>query len=86
MNVRSNKNLNDLPASDNEFWEGQKYSHKAVSVKICETHGKNWMTHTGYIDNHGTITCKWCPWGTTIAGYLKVKDGRIIDLRTLTRS
>ena len=87
MNARSSKNLSDLPSSDNlEFWgEGQRYSHKPVPLRICKTHGKNWMKHVGYIDNHGTISCKWCSWGTTTPGYLRVVDGRIIDLRSITR-
>lgn len=86
MNAKSNKNLNDLPPSEDKFWEGQKYSHKPIPVKVCGTHGKKWMTHTGYIDNHGTITCKWCGWGTNIPGYLKVIEGRIVDLRSLNRN
>lgn len=85
MNTRSNQKLNDLPPSDNEFWEGDNYSFKARPIKICKTHGKKWMAHIGYIDNHGEVTCKWCPWGTRIAGYLKVLNGRIIDLRSLNR-
>lgn len=87
MNAR--KNLNDLPpSSDLEFWgEGQRYSSTPRPVRICDTHAKNnWMSHIGYIDNHdGTITCKWCPWGTIVAGYLKVVNERIIDLRSINR-
>lgn len=84
---KSQKNLSELPASsDIDFWaDGQRFSHKAIPVKICGTHGKKWMKHTGYIDNHGTITCKWCPWGTTTPGYLKVLNERIIDLRSVSR-
>lgn len=86
---KSLKNLSELPPSnDLEFWgEGQRFSHKAVPIKICKGHnGKKWMEMTGYTDNHdGTVTCKWCPWGTTIAGYLKVKEGRIVDLRSISR-
>jgi hypothetical protein len=89
MNDQSPKNLPDLPeSSDKEFWgEGQRYSHKPIPIKVCHIHtGKEWKKHGGYIDNHdGTITCKWCPWGTRIPGYLKVVDGRIIDLRSITR-
>lgn len=84
---KSRKNLSDLPTSDDlEFWgEGQRTRHSPVSVKICDTHGKNWMKHTGYIDNHGSIACKWCPWGTTTPGYYKVLNERIIDLRSVSR-
>ena len=82
MNAKSNQKLSDLP--DEEF-EGYKSSFKARPIKICKTHSK-WMVHTGYIDNHdGTISCKFCPWGARTAGYMKVKDGRIIDLRSVTR-
>lgn len=77
--------LNDLPPSDDEFWEGDRTSYKARPVKICKTHGRRWMKHKGYIDNHGEVTCKWCPWGTTMPGYLKVINGRIVDLRSINR-
>ena len=86
MNAKSNQKLSDLPSSDDEFWgEGERFRYKPKPIKICKTHGKNWMRHTGYIDNHGEITCKWCPWGTTTAGYLKVINGRIVDLRSINR-
>ena len=86
---KSPKNLSELPpSSDLEFWgEGQRFAHKPIPLKICKTHGgKGWLSHVGYVDNHdGTITCKWCPWGTTMAGYLKVINGRVMDLRSITR-
>ncbi len=89
MNDKSQKNLSDLPeSSDLEFWgEGQRSSHRAIPTKICHYHkGNDWLKEGGYIDNHdGTISCKWCPWGTTIPGYLKVVEGRIVDLRSLNR-
>ena len=89
MNDRSKKNLSDLPpTNDKEFWEeAQTFTSTSTPVKICHYHkGKDWIKGQGYIDNHnGTIICKWCSWGTTAAGYLKVHDGRIIDLRSITR-
>lgn len=87
--MQSRKILNDLPAtSDLEFWNGAEvYRHTAKPIEICETHtGKNWMSHSGYVDNRdGTITCKWCPWGTRMAGHLRVINGRVINLMDLTR-
>lgn len=89
MSEKNSKNLSDLPeSSDLEFWgEGQRFRHKAMPIKICNGHnGKKWMELTGYIDNYdGTVSCKWCPWGTQIPGYLKCMEGRIIDLRSITR-
>ena len=86
---KSPENLSELPPSnDLEFWgESQRFSHKAIPIKVCETHtGKNWMEHIGYLDNHdGTITCKWCPWGAVVAGYIKLIEGRVMDLRSITR-
>lgn len=52
-------------------------------IKICSTHAKdNWQKHTQYIDNlDGTISCKLCPFGAKVPGYMKVVEGQIVDLR-----
>lgn len=76
--------LPDLPRNDDEYWEDAVISrHQPKSVKLCPDHGrKTWDKHDGYIDNKdGTITCMYCPWGTKIPGYMRVMDGKIIDLR-----
>jgi len=78
-----------LPKSNDEFWDGaQKETHSPVKIDICSTHTKdNWMEHKGYTANpDGTISCDFCPWGSMIAGYYRVKDGIVIDLRTLNRN
>jgi len=77
------KILNDLPKSDSEFWDGDKYQGEKVLISICNTHGKkNWMSHVGYKDNHdGTASCKYCGWGFIIPGYLRIHDERVFDLR-----
>lgn len=82
------KNLPNLPPSNDEYWEdSEKIVSKPVSIKICATHTKeNWYTHVGYVDNKdGTISCKYCAWGTMMPGYMRVKDEKIIDLRNLSR-
>lgn len=65
-----------LPASNDEYWEdAEKYSGKPVRVKICKKHF--------YIDNHdGTVTCKFCPWGTKLPGYMRLLNNKLIDLRS----
>jgi hypothetical protein len=81
-----NKKLPDLPPSDDEYWEGaEKQKHPAVRLPICETHTKdNWTTHQGYIDNRdGTFSCRFCGWGGRLPGYLRIWEGKIVDLRSV---
>lgn len=54
-----------------------------LRLEICTTHTKdNWFKHIGYIDNKDhTITCHICGWGTKLPGYMRVLDGKIVDLR-----
>jgi hypothetical protein len=77
------KNLTPLPKNDEDFWDGaEKYVSTPISMPICKTHGKNWMSHDRYIDNgDGTASCLDCSWGFRIPGYLRVLDGKIVDLR-----
>ena len=74
------KKLNELPpSSDDEFWyDSDVQHHKAVKIKICKKHS--------YIDNRdGTISCKFCPWGTKLPGYMRLYEGKIVDLRSFNR-
>lgn len=84
-NEEKNK-IKELPSSDSEFWDGEKFKHSPTEVKICKTHSRqNWVEHIGYIDNKdGTISCKYCGWGCFLPGYYRVLFEKIIDLRTLT--
>jgi hypothetical protein len=78
------KKISNLPPNEDEYWEeAQTYQFKPRPIEICTTHTReNWKSHKGYIDNHdGTINCKFCPWGTKLAGYYRVHEERIIDLR-----
>ena len=83
MNEKKQK-IQNLPRSDDEYWEGEKYSGLPVKIPICRTHGKkNWMKHDGYIDNKdGTASCKYCGWGFRIPGYMRILDGKVFDLRS----
>lgn len=75
----------DLPPSSDPYWEGEKHAHKGTPIEICSVHTReHWHEATGYLDNRdGTVSCRFCPWGTTLPGYLRVLEGRVIDLRTL---
>jgi len=75
----------ELPQTGNEYWEGEKYSANPVPLHICDTHTKDkWSEHHGYIDNHdGSISCKFCPWGTRLPGYMRFINNHILDLRQL---
>lgn len=77
------KKIQSLPKSDEEYWDGAETSlNTPKQIGLCETHFKDFTLHTGYIDNHdGTISCKFCPWGTRLPGYMRVLDGRIVDFR-----
>lgn len=74
-----------LPESSNEFWDGEKHmANVGRGETVCSTHRRdNWLTHTGYVDNQGHVTCKYCNWGATLPGYLRVKEEKIVDLRGL---
>lgn len=78
--------MEDLPPSSDEYWEGAEkhVSEKTEAVKICDTHSKDkWVDHLGYVDNHdGTVSCKFCPWGFRLPGYMRVHEGKIVDLRS----
>ncbi len=71
MSVR----LPDLPKSDDEYWEGANtFSQKLRPIGLCKEHE--------YIDNKdGTASCKNCPYGIRLPGYMKAYKGKVIDLR-----
>jgi hypothetical protein len=76
------KIVSSLPKSDDEFWDGDKTGSVRKVMALCDTHGKNWKDHVGYKDNHdGTASCKYCGWGFLLAGYLRVHNEKVYDLR-----
>lgn len=85
MNVT--RRLKNLPSSEDvEFWgDAEQYNSTPIKIGICEDHTKTtWFKHEGYeSDNNGGIICTRCPWGTKLPGYMRLLDGKIIDLRTL---
>lgn len=83
------KQITDLPPSKDEFWEGSEVIENINKpIDLCSTHTKdNWYAHVGYIDNHdSSVSCKFCPWGTRIPGYMRLVNGKILDLRGINRS
>lgn len=84
--MNEQKNLNDLPESqDPEFWEdAEKHVTKPVKIVICDTHTPQLWDKQEYIDNKdGTISCKVCWWGTSLPGWYRIHDEKIVDLRKL---
>lgn len=77
--------LNELPESNNEYWQdSEKHSGRPVAIPICKTHTiENWMEHVGYKQEGNVALCTKCPWGTPLAGHLRVIFGKIIDLRAM---
>jgi len=67
-----------------EYEGGEAYTADNRPVTICKTHDKrDLFKHVGYVDNKdGTISCMYCPFGARIDGFLKVIDGKLVDLRT----
>lgn len=79
--------MNDKKDNDLYFGgDGEVTQYSPVDIAICTTHRtSNWTTHTEYIDNKdGTVTCRQCPWGCKLPGYMRCWDGKIVDLRTLS--
>jgi len=76
------KEIKPLPPSDDEMW-GEKVPMDIKDLKICGIHTKRDWKKGEYIDNKdGTISCK-CGWGTPLAGYYRLVEGKVIDLRVL---
>lgn len=68
----------------NEEYIGEKLPDIKGNVHICPIHTKkDWMLGE-YEQVRGGIKCKNCAWGTRIPGYMRVLDGKIIDLRTIS--
>jgi hypothetical protein len=66
--------------------EGSKEVLTTKPVLICTTHTKDEWQKQEYIDNKdGTVSCQHCVWGTTLPGYMRVSNGKIVDLRSLTQ-
>ena len=79
------KKIQELPKNSDEYWDGaETYLNQPKKVGLCETHFKKWYKHEGYIDNHdGTISCKFCGWGTFLPGYMRLYNEKIVDIRKL---
>lgn len=77
MDNQPTKKLDDLPASTDEYWEGAEatYNHP-VRIDLCGTHD--------YLQQGNTAMCTRCPYGTILPGYMRVLNGKIIDLRDFT--
>lgn len=78
--------MNPSQVSDElKVWDGEGNDlTQRVPLHICSTHTKDTWMQGNFIDNHdGTVTCKFCPQGYQLPGYMRCLEGRIVDLRTL---
>ena len=75
----------NLPESRSDYWDGaETHLNTPKKIPICESHGKKWAKFDSYIDNHdGTVSCRFCPWGTKLPGHMRVMNGKIVDFRKL---
>lgn len=72
------------PIPETEY--GERIENLTMPSKIvaCENHKKNWMEGTYELGKDNSITCKECGWGAYIPGYMRLVEGKLVDLRTLT--
>ena len=82
VEIEGSPELHKQPLPKDQF-DGESQTATNVRINICATHTKDtYLTPRGYVDNHdGTISCKWCPWGTHLSGRYRVHSERIIDLK-----
>lgn len=72
-----------LPTSNDQAFENAEVI-TAINkpIKLCELHTKdNWREFTDYRFENGCAVCNQCGWGTPLAGYFRVLNGKIVDLR-----
>ena len=77
------KQINNLPNSSDEFWDGEVNINPSPHWKtICSIHNeKEWLVGE-YIDNRdGTVTCRVCPWGTSLPGYFHIEGNKVRELK-----
>lgn len=69
------ESLENLPASNDDFWQdAKKTSHTPKPIAICEEHYFE-------MEGSGTAVCMNCPQGIRLPGYMRVLDGKVVDLR-----
>lgn len=63
--------------------DGEKIPLENINISICPTHTReNWTKHTRYTyEGNSVVKCMDCPWGTSIPGYMRCVEGKIVDLR-----
>lgn len=76
------KEIKPIP---NEELIGEKYPDVKGRIKICPIHNKeHWLEGTYETGKDGSVICTECGWGTRVPGYMRVVDGKVIDLRVAT--
>lgn len=61
--------------------------HKLKKIRICAEHTPTGWVKGEYFDNKdGTVSCKFCCWGARLPGYMRCIEGKIVDLRSMSRS
>lgn len=76
--------MKNLPPNNDEFWEeGEKIPAENRLIELCGHTKANWLEYENYAQDGGSIVCNDCGWGTKVPGYMKVKNGKIVDLRNV---
>lgn len=74
-----NKNLPELPASSDEYWESGEINHFTPhNIPVCSHHVKG-STKGEFKDNSdGTVSCLHCPFGLRLGPKMRVIDNKIV--------
>jgi hypothetical protein len=81
--MMSEKQIQELPESSSDFWDGEVTREKPKPISICKTHSRrNAINHIGYKDNQdGTASCKYCPFGVMLGANYRVVNERLVSVR-----
>lgn len=85
--MNKEKKIEELPPSNHEYWDGEKIKEERKRLPICQAHltKEGWRQHEDFVDNgDGTVGCRLCGYGARLAGYFRVLEGKIVDLRDPT--
>lgn len=81
------KKIPELPNSEDiEFWgEGEVIKAEPKPIPLCGHTKENYMEGEYKDNGDGTVSCTHCGWGFLRPGYIRVKDGKLVDLRAISR-
>lgn len=82
--MRSSVTPKDLKPIPSEELIGESLPDIKGRIKICDVHKKDTWQNGTYEWDNGAIVCPNCGWGTRIPGYMRLVNGKIVDLRIVS--